>query len=72
MTLRFMRRAGRATLAVAALALAGCSADPPLSPAVPPSAPTSALRDEAWQPAGGESRASIYVIGSGRSQQEEE
>lgn len=68
MTLRFMRRTGRATLAVAALALAGCSADPPLSPAAPRSAPMGTLTDEAWQPAGSESRASIYVIGSGRSE----
>ncbi len=72
MTLRFMRRAGRATLAVAALALAGCSADPPLSPAAPPSARMSTQTGEAWQPAGSESRASIYVIGSGRSGHEEE
>ena len=72
MTLRFMRRTGRATLAVAALALAGCSADPPLSPAAPPSARMSTGTGDAWQAAGSEARSSIYVIGSGRSEQDEE
>ena len=72
MTLRFTRRTGRATLAVAALALAGCSADPPLSPTAPADARMSTQAEEAWQAAGGESRSSIYVIGSGRSEQEEE
>lgn len=72
MTLRFMRRTGRATLAAAALALAGCSADPPLSPTAPPAARMSTGTDDAWQAAGSEARASIYVIGSGRSEQGEE
>lgn len=67
-----MRRAGRAALAAAALALAGCSAEAPLSPAPPASARMSTPAGEALHPAGGESRASIYVIGSGRSEHEEE
>lgn len=70
MTPGSMRRTLRATLAVAGLALAGCSADPPLAPAAPRSARMSAT-EEAQQPPAGESR-SIYVIGSGRSGQSEE
>ena len=72
MILRITRRTGRATLAVAALALAGCSAELPLSPAAPESPRMSTQAEEAWQQASGESRASIYVIGSGRSEPEEE
>ncbi len=62
MTIRFTRRTGRAALAAAALALAGCSAEPPLSPAADgPRASRQAGADAA-----GGNRASIYVIGSGR------
>lgn len=68
---RPVRRTGRAALAAAALVLAGCSADPPLSPAAAGSARMSRQHQEARQ-GGGESRASIYVIGSGRSQDADE
>jgi hypothetical protein len=64
---RPVRRTGRAALAAAALVLAGCSADLPLSPAAAGSARMSRQHQEARQGGGGESRASIYVIGSGRS-----
>lgn len=67
MKLRPVRRTGRAALAAAALVLAGCSAELPLSPAAAGSARMSRQHHEARQ-GGGESRASIYVIGSGRSQ----
>ena len=67
MKLRPVRRTGRAALA-AALVLAGCSAEPPLSPTAAVSAHRSRQHQEARQGGGGESRASIYVIGSGRSQ----
>lgn len=72
MKIRLARRTGRAALAAAALALAGCSADPPLSPAAAGSARMSRQHQEARQGGGGESRASIYVIGSGRSQDADE
>ncbi len=65
---RPVRRTGRAALA-AALVLAGCSAELPLSPAVAESARMSRQHQEARQGGRGESRASIYVIGSGRSQE---
>ena len=67
MKLRPVRRTGRAALAAAALVLAGCSADLPLSPTAAGSARMARQHQEARQ-GGGESRASIYVIGSGRSQ----
>ena len=63
MTIRFTRRTGRAALAAAALALAGCSADSPLSP---PAAESPRTSREAGPDAAGGDRASIYVIGSGR------
>lgn len=66
MKLTLARQTGRAALAAAALALAGCGADTPLSPAAAGSARMSRQHEEARQ-GGGESRASIYVIGSGRS-----
>jgi len=71
MKLRPVRRTGRAALAAAALVLAGCSADLPLSPPAAGSARMSRQHQEARQ-GGGESRASIYVIGSGRSQDADE
>lgn len=63
MTIRLTRRTGRAALAAAALALAGCSADTPLSPAA---ADGPRMSRQAGADAEGGNRASIYVIGSGR------
>ncbi len=67
------RRTGRAALAAAAvLALAGCGADPPLGPDTAAGSARMSRQHEEARQGGGESRASIYVIGSGRSQDHDE
>jgi hypothetical protein len=71
MKLTLARRTGRAALAAAALALAGCGADTPLAPSAAGSARMSRQHEEGRQGGGG-ARASIYVIGSGRSRDHDE